>query len=138
VLVNRGTGYRPVKQTMEVSAGDQIMVKPKGEAHLTYPDGCTVLLRQGAVYIVTTQSPCVNKGNLYETPASLSADAVFAATAGVSWCCSRARISRRALRAWLRAVGVTPHATGTNCSNAPTARLALRVRERYDVYLHCV
>jgi hypothetical protein len=84
VLVNRGTGYRPVKQTMEVSAGDQIMVKPKGEAHLTYPDGCTVLLRQGAVYIVTTQSPCVNKGNLYETPASLSADAVFAATAGVS------------------------------------------------------
>jgi hypothetical protein len=84
VLLNRGTGYKPVKETMEVSAGDQIMVKPKGEAHLTYPDGCTVLLRQGAVCIVTTKSPCVNKSNLYETPASLNADAVFGAAAGVT------------------------------------------------------
>jgi hypothetical protein len=84
VLVNRGTGYRPVKQTIEVSVGDQIMVKPKGEAHLTYPDGCTVLLRMGAVYTVTTNSPCVNKGNLYETPASVNAEAVFGAAAGVT------------------------------------------------------
>jgi hypothetical protein len=84
VLVNLGAGYRPVKQTMEVSVGDQIMVKPKGEAHLTYPDGCTVLLRMGSVYTVTTKSPCTNISSQFETPASLSADAVFAATAGVS------------------------------------------------------
>ena len=84
VLLDRGTGYRPVKETMEVSAGDQIMVKPKGEAHLTYPDGCTVLLRMGAVYTVTTKSPCVNKTSQFETPASLSAEAVFAVGAGVA------------------------------------------------------
>ena len=84
VLVSRGTGYRPVKEMVEVSAGDQIMVKPKGEAHLTYPDGCTVLLKQGAVYTVTAKSPCVNKDSYLETPASLNAETIFAAAAGVS------------------------------------------------------
>jgi hypothetical protein len=84
VLVNRGRGYAPVKQTLEVLVGDQIMVKPKGEAHLTYPDGCTVLLRQGAVYTVTTKSPCANKDSYLETPASLNAETIFAAAAGVS------------------------------------------------------
>ena len=84
VLLNRGTGYRPAKETMEVSVGDQIMVKPKGEAHLTYPDGCTVLLRPGAVYTVAAKSPCVNKGASLETPASLNAETMFGAAAGIA------------------------------------------------------
>ena len=70
VLVNRGTGFKPATQPMEVSAGDQVMVKPKGRGHVVYPDGCTVKVAPGAVFTVGDKSPCERRGSHIETAAS--------------------------------------------------------------------
>jgi hypothetical protein len=70
VLVNRGTGFKPATQPMEVSSGDQVMVKPKGRGHVVFPDGCTVKVAPGAVFTVGDKSPCERRGSHIETASS--------------------------------------------------------------------
>lgn len=93
VLVNRGAGYKPLKQPMEAAVGDQVMVKPKSQARVVFPDGCTVLVSPGMVFTIAAKSPCDPKGGHIETAASLPPvkqaqggdnDAPFFAVVGVS------------------------------------------------------
>ncbi len=70
MLVNRGTGYKAATQPMEVSAGDQVMVKPKGRGRVVYPDGCAVKVAPGAVFTVAAKSPCERRGGHIETAGS--------------------------------------------------------------------
>ena len=70
VLVNRGTGFKPATQPMEVSAGDQVMAKPKGRGNVVYPDGCIVNVVPGVVFTIADKSPCERRGSHIETAAS--------------------------------------------------------------------
>ena len=94
VLVNRGGGYKPVTQPVEASVGDQVMVKPKGQAHVVFPDGCSMLVSVGMIFTIGPKSPCEQKGSHIETQATLppqqqaapagGGDALFLSVAGVS------------------------------------------------------
>ena len=93
VFLNRGSGYKPVTQPMEASVGDQVMVKPKGQARVVFPDGCSVLVSLGMVFTIGSKSPCEQKGRHIETAASLppekqapdgSGDVLFLSVVGVS------------------------------------------------------
>ena len=93
VFLNRGSGYKAVTQSAEASVGDQIMVKPKGQARVVFPDGCSVLVSVGMVFTIGAKSPCEQKGRHIETAASLppekqapggSGDVLFLSVAGVS------------------------------------------------------
>ena len=70
VLVNRGTGFKPAAQPMEVSAGDQVMAKPEGRGNVVYPDGCIVNVVPGVVFTIADKSPCQRRGSHIETAAS--------------------------------------------------------------------
>jgi hypothetical protein len=57
VLVNKGTGYRPVLGSMQLNAGDRIMVRRSGSGTLSFADGCVVDLVPGLMTI-SDKSPC--------------------------------------------------------------------------------
>lgn len=57
VLVNRGNGYVRLTGT-SVKPGEQIMVRPGGQATLTYADGCVSRAVPGTVLVVGSASPC--------------------------------------------------------------------------------
>jgi hypothetical protein len=93
VFVNRGGGYKPVTQPVEAAVGDQVMVKPKSQAHVVFPDGCSVLVSVGMVFTIGPKSPCAQRGSHIETAAVLppqqqaasgGGDALFLSVAGVT------------------------------------------------------
>lgn len=60
VMVNTGGGYKPVTSTVEVKAGDTILVNPGGSAQLAYGDCATYEINPGDVVYVAEQEtiPC--------------------------------------------------------------------------------
>lgn len=60
VMVNTGGGYKPVTSTVEVKAGDSILVNPGGSAQLAYGDCATYEINPGDVVYVAEQEtiPC--------------------------------------------------------------------------------
>lgn len=56
--INTGAGFKNIKTTTSVKAGDMIMAGPSGKAELVYDDGCLVPVEAGAVVIVSAVSPC--------------------------------------------------------------------------------
>lgn len=60
VMVNTGGGYKPVASTVEVKAGDSILVNPGGSAQLAYGDCATYEINPGDVVYVAEQEaiPC--------------------------------------------------------------------------------
>jgi hypothetical protein len=60
VLLNQGGGYKPVSGSVEVKAGDSILVNPDGLAQLAYGDCATYEIKPGDVVYVAEQStiPC--------------------------------------------------------------------------------
>ena len=58
VLVNRGAGFVAISGAQELQPGDLVMVKPDGTAAIVYSDGCTVLVKKGAIATIGAKSPC--------------------------------------------------------------------------------
>jgi hypothetical protein len=58
VLINRGTGYEPVTQSLLVGAGDSVMVSVDGGAQLVYSDQCSISVKPGGVVTVAAEAPC--------------------------------------------------------------------------------
>jgi hypothetical protein len=56
-----GGGYLAVRAATSVDPGDQVMVGPKGQARLVYPDGCAVDVNPGSVTVVGAESPCARQ-----------------------------------------------------------------------------
>jgi hypothetical protein len=82
VRVNHGDGYLAVHGVTDVNPGDQVMVDPKGQARLVYPDGCKVNVKAGSVAVVGAKSPCTKHAAAVE-PALVVAGALAAAGAGI-------------------------------------------------------
>ncbi len=57
-LVSHGQGYQRVTTESGLRLGDRVMVSEGNGATLTYPDGCKLDIRPGAVHIVRPVSPC--------------------------------------------------------------------------------
>jgi hypothetical protein len=57
VLVNKGIGYRPVLGSMQLNAGDRIMVRRSGSGKLSFADGCVVDLVP-CLMTISDKSPC--------------------------------------------------------------------------------
>jgi hypothetical protein len=72
LLVNRGSGYKPVRQPTEAAAGDRVLARPSSSGRIEYPDGCVVKVSPGAIFTVVAKSPCVPGGHHIETAASPS------------------------------------------------------------------
>ena len=60
LLINRGHGFQQVNGRIEADVGDLVMVSPDGSASLSYPDGCKVSVRPGAVTTIAPSSPCAS------------------------------------------------------------------------------
>lgn len=60
VMLNTGGGYQPVTSTVEVKAGDSILVNPGGSAQLAYGECATYEINPGDVVYVAEQDavPC--------------------------------------------------------------------------------
>ncbi len=60
VMVNTGGGYKTVASSVEVKAGDSILVNPGGSAQLAYGDCATYEINPGDVVYVAEQDtvPC--------------------------------------------------------------------------------
>ena len=58
VVVNRGEGFEPVKGSVELATGDQVVVGPGGTATLSYGGGCNVPVAPEAVVSVSAKAPC--------------------------------------------------------------------------------
>jgi hypothetical protein len=58
VLINRGTGYEPVAQSLIVGAGDSVMVSVDGSAQVVYSDQCSISVKPGGVVTVAAEAPC--------------------------------------------------------------------------------
>jgi hypothetical protein len=71
ILVNSGSGFKSVKQTLEVSAGDQVMAKPKSAGRVVYSEGCVVRVSPGMVLTIAPKPPCARSAQHIETQASL-------------------------------------------------------------------
>ena len=56
--INAGAGFKNIKATTSVKAGDMIMAGPSGKAELVYDDGCLMPVEAGAVVTVSAVSPC--------------------------------------------------------------------------------
>jgi hypothetical protein len=70
LLVNRGSGYKPVRQPTEAAVGDRVLARPNSSGRIEYPDGCVVKVSPGAIFTVVAKSPCVSGGYHIETQAS--------------------------------------------------------------------
>ena len=58
LLITHGQGYHKVNSRIEANVGDALIVGPGGEAAVTYPDGCRVMVEPGSVVDITPLSPC--------------------------------------------------------------------------------
>jgi hypothetical protein len=58
--VNQGQGFQKVNGRIEAKVGDSAMVSPGGSATVTYPDGCKVGVKPGAVVTIAPLSPCAS------------------------------------------------------------------------------
>jgi hypothetical protein len=58
--INHGKGFEKVDKRIEAKVGDSVMVNPGGYAKLTYPDGCEVNVKPGAVTTIAPLSPCAS------------------------------------------------------------------------------
>lgn len=59
VYVNKGSGFTPVKGTVELSKGDRIMVGEKGSASIGYYlAGCDVMLTSSSMTTISAKAPC--------------------------------------------------------------------------------
>jgi len=58
ILVNAGTGYRPIEGPTRLKVGDAAIAAPQGLGSVSYDDGCTIDLVPGAIAWIGTQSPC--------------------------------------------------------------------------------
>ena len=63
VLINQGTGFKPVKGGAELRVGDAVMLQPGAQAELNYIDGCKFPVQVGVVVHVGAQSPCAVRAN---------------------------------------------------------------------------
>ena len=71
ILVNSGSGFKPIKQTIEVSAGDQIMAKPRSTGRVIYSEDCIVRVSPGMVLTIAADKPCKRSAQHIETQASM-------------------------------------------------------------------
>jgi hypothetical protein len=58
VLVNTGDGFWEVKGAATVSAGDRVLVRGKGGAHIDYGSGCIVRVSANQTVVVASQPTC--------------------------------------------------------------------------------
>ena len=58
VLVSKGQGFVRMTQPTTLKLGDRAMVAQGSRGKISFPDGCAVDLRPGAVQIVGPVSPC--------------------------------------------------------------------------------
>ena len=58
VLVNQGDGFKPGSTAQDLPVGTRVMANEQSSAKITYPDGCSVNVLPGRVYVVTAQPPC--------------------------------------------------------------------------------
>src|SRR5262245_22230360 len=77
VRVSHGGGYLAVRAATNVDPGDQVMVGPKGQARVVYPDGCAVDVKPGSVMVIGAESPCTK-----QAAAGLPMDPALAVAAG--------------------------------------------------------
>jgi hypothetical protein len=61
VRISHGGGYLAVRAATNVDPGDQVMVGPKGQARVVYPDGCAVDVNPGSVMVIGAESPCTRQ-----------------------------------------------------------------------------
>jgi len=71
ILVNSGSGFKPVKQALEVSPGDQVMARPKSAGRVVYSEGCVVRVSPGMVLTIAAKPPCTRSAQHVETQASM-------------------------------------------------------------------
>ena len=76
VLLNRGEGYRLVKEATEVVAGNQLIANPHGKGQVVFADGCVLKVEPGVVVTIPDQSPCTRQGQQVETGGSLKDDPI--------------------------------------------------------------
>lgn len=60
VSVNQGQGFKKLDSAFEAKVGDAVMVSPGGSAKVSYPDGCAIDLKPGAVMVIAALSPCAS------------------------------------------------------------------------------
>jgi hypothetical protein len=58
--VNQRQGFQKIDSRIEANVGDSVMVSPYGSATVSYPDGCKVNVRPGAVMTIAPLSPCAS------------------------------------------------------------------------------
>ena len=58
VLVRQGNGFKAASGTLELKAGDSVLVKPNGDATISFSEGCTVSLKAGTVFVISNTNPC--------------------------------------------------------------------------------
>ncbi len=58
VLVNSGQGYRLVDGSIQLAPGATVVANPGAVAQVVYPNGCTVTVQPGSVYLIASQEPC--------------------------------------------------------------------------------
>ena len=64
VIVVRGGDFQTVKGAALLVVGDLVVVRPGGEAQITYDDGCTIRPAVGGHTKITAQSPCAARASL--------------------------------------------------------------------------
>lgn len=58
VLVNTGSGYVSASASRELAPGTQILVRPGGEAYVTYSADCVERITAGRIAVVQESAPC--------------------------------------------------------------------------------
>lgn len=58
VSVNTGNGFKPIRASANVAAGDLVMAGAGGSAEITYDDGCKQTVNAGETVSVAATSPC--------------------------------------------------------------------------------
>ena len=62
VLVNRGVGFAPVKEPVELAPGDLVLAGSGGSARVHFSKDCEITVRPGQIVRVTVASPCQKAG----------------------------------------------------------------------------
>lgn len=60
ISINQGQGFHQIDGTAELKVGDSVIVSPGGTATVSYPDGCNIGLKPGAVMVIAALSPCAS------------------------------------------------------------------------------
>ncbi len=107
VLVNKGEGFVPVLDVMQLSVGDALMVGEDSTATVAFGE-CSVVLSKPTVMTVSEQAPCAGADGVFVTP---TAD-VTEVAAPLPW-------PLLALLGGAAGVGVYAVAKGKNKNNNP-------------------